>query len=68
MKDRTSIVIAHRLSTILNSDRILVMDQGRMSNKGTHQELLQTSPLYKKLCELQIYRKIRIGSARENSA
>ena len=53
MRDRTSIVIAHRLSTILNSDRILVMDQGRVVAEGTHQELLQTSPLYKKLCDLQ---------------
>ena len=53
MRNRTSIVIAHRLSTILNSDRILVMDQGKVVAEGTHQELLQTSSLYKKLCSLQ---------------
>ncbi|MBQ4133609.1 MAG: ATP-binding cassette domain-containing protein, partial [Desulfovibrionaceae bacterium] len=53
MQNRTSIVIAHRLSTVLNSDRILVMDEGRIVAEGSHQQLLKTSPLYKKLCRLQ---------------
>lgn len=53
MRDRTSIVIAHRLSTVLSSDRILVMDQGRVVAEGTHQELLKSSSLYKRLCTLQ---------------
>lgn len=53
MRDRTSIVIAHRLSTVIDADRILVMDKGRIVAQGPHQELLETSPLYAKLYEMQ---------------
>jgi ATP-binding cassette subfamily B protein len=53
MKDRTSIVIAHRLSTVKNSDLIVVLDKGEMVEKGKHEELLQTSGLYSRLCEMQ---------------
>lgn len=49
MKDRTVIVVAHRLSTIRNADCILVMDQGRVVQKGQHDELLKTSELYARL-------------------
>ncbi len=52
-KGRTSLVIAHRLSTILNADRIYVVDQGRIVEQGTHQELLQHKGLYKQLFDLQ---------------
>lgn len=51
--NRTSIVIAHRLSTILSADMILVMEKGRILERGTHQELLTTSALYQKLYTLQ---------------
>ena len=46
---RTTIVIAHRLSTIENADRILVMDQGRIVEEGTHQELIKENSHYAKL-------------------
>jgi ATP-binding cassette, subfamily B, bacterial MsbA len=53
-KDRTTIVIAHRLSTILNSDQIYIVDAGNVVAKGKHDELLNTSELYKNFYEKQI--------------
>jgi ATP-binding cassette, subfamily B, bacterial MsbA len=53
MKNRTSIVIAHRLSTIENSDRILVMDRGRIVENGTHKQLMAKEGYYAKLYKKQ---------------
>jgi len=53
-KDRTTIVIAHRLSTILNSDKIYVIDSGKVVGEGTHDQLLANSTLYKNFYEKQI--------------
>lgn len=53
MKNRTTIVIAHRLSTVINSDKIVVMDNGRIVGIGKHNELLNENSLYKKLYEMQ---------------
>ena len=51
---RTTIVIAHRLSTILNSDKIYVIDKGRVAGEGKHDELLNTSDVYKNFYDKQI--------------
>ena len=53
MHNRTTFVIAHRLSTIQNADTILVLDKGKIIEKGGHQELLQLGGLYSHLYELQ---------------
>jgi ATP-binding cassette subfamily B multidrug efflux pump len=53
MKARTSIVIAHRLSTILNVDRILVIREGEIIERGTHEELVSLGGYYSKLFQLQ---------------
>ncbi|OQA90119.1 MAG: putative multidrug export ATP-binding/permease protein [Elusimicrobia bacterium ADurb.Bin231] len=53
MKGRTTIVIAHRLSTIKSADMILLVDKGRISGMGSHEELFAKSLLYKKLYESQ---------------
>jgi len=47
---RTTIVIAHRLSTVRDADRILVLDDGRIEAQGRHDELLETSDLYRRMC------------------
>jgi subfamily B ATP-binding cassette protein MsbA len=53
MKDRTVVVIAHRLSTIRRANRIAVLEGGRITAIGNHEELLTTSPTYQKLYQLQ---------------
>lgn len=52
-KERTTITIAHRLSTITNADRIVVLDKGKISSIGNHEQLLENSDLYRKLALLQ---------------
>ena len=53
MKDRTTIVVAHRLATVLKADRILVMDEGRIVEEGTHASLVQRDGVYARLARLQ---------------
>lgn len=53
MQDRTMISIAHRLSTIVNSDKIIVLDHGRIVEVGTHQSLLEKDGFYSKLVKMQ---------------
>ena len=54
---RTTLVIAHRLSTIEGADRIVVMDQGRVADTGTHAELLERNGLYAGLYRFQFFRR-----------
>ncbi|MFT6285817.1 MAG: ATP-binding cassette subfamily B protein [Alcanivorax sp.] len=60
MHRRTTVIIAHRLSTILDVDKIAVLDQGKVVATGTHIELLQTSPLYARLAQLQFREGIEL--------
>jgi subfamily B ATP-binding cassette protein MsbA len=53
MQNRTSFVIAHRLSTIINCDEIIVLSKGEITEKGTHQELIDKKGIYYRLCSLQ---------------
>jgi ATP-binding cassette subfamily B protein len=53
MEGRTTLVIAHRLTTVMRADRILVLDQGRLVEEGTHQSLMDRPGVYKRLAALQ---------------
>jgi len=53
MKDRTSIIIAHRLSTVRHADEIIVLDQGKIAERGKHEELLAKNGIYSKLVSMQ---------------
>jgi len=55
MKNRTSIVIAHRLSTIKNADEIIVIDNGKIVERGTHQSLIEKNGMYNNLIKLQSF-------------
>jgi ABC-type multidrug transport system fused ATPase/permease subunit len=56
MKNRTSLVIAHRLSTIRHADEILVLENGKIIERGTHDLLISQGGMYKRLCDLQEFR------------
>lgn len=53
MQKRTTLIIAHRLSTIMHANKIIVMHEGKIEATGTHQTLIKTNELYKRLCKLQ---------------
>ncbi|MCZ2417944.1 MAG: ATP-binding cassette domain-containing protein [Burkholderiales bacterium] len=55
MKNRTSVVIAHRLSTVRDADEIVVIDKGRITERGTHSRLLEQNGMYRHLYDLQAF-------------
>ncbi|MBM3292196.1 ABC transporter ATP-binding protein [Candidatus Bathyarchaeota archaeon] len=54
MINRTIIIVTHRVSTVRDADRIIVLDHGEIQNTGTHNQLLKTNMLYRRLCEMQL--------------
>jgi len=63
MVERTTLIIAHRLSTVKNADLILVLDQGRITEIGTHQELLSRNDLYADLVTHQMSAGEKVSAA-----
>jgi len=60
----TTLVVAHRLSTVVDADEILVMDKGRICERGTHQELLDRKGMYAEMWDLQQKKRAEDNSAR----
>ncbi len=58
MRNKTSLIIAHRLSTIIDADKIVLIHNGEINGIGKHKQLLRSSPIYRKLYELQFKKEI----------
>ncbi len=54
MRGRTTLIIAHRIQSVMNADQILVFDQGRIVQRGTHEELVDQAGLYRQICDVQM--------------
>ena len=60
MRNRTHFVVAQRISTVLKADKIVVIDKGRIAAKGTHRELIQSSPIYQEIFDSQLGSGVRV--------
>lgn len=60
LDDSTSFVVAQRISTVLNADKIIVVDEGKIVAQGTHQELMQTSPVYQEIYASQLGEGVKV--------
>lgn len=68
MRGRTTLVIAHRLSTIALADEVAVLEEGRIAARGTHDELLEASPLYREIVEKGVPERVPVASEPDSPA
>lgn len=64
MRQPTSLVVAQRISTVLRAEKIVVIDKGRIAAQGTHKELIESSPIYQEIYELQLGDGFHLEEAR----
>jgi ATP-binding cassette subfamily B multidrug efflux pump len=67
LHQHTSLVVAQRISTVLKADKIIVIDKGRIAAEGTHQELMQSSPIYQEIYESQLGNGVQTNAVRSAS-
>ncbi len=60
MEGRTSFVIAQRISTVLNADQILVLDKGRIVDRGVHEDLMESSAIYAEIYHSQLAEDVEL--------
>ena len=65
-KNKTLVVIAHRLTTVIDCDKIIVLDAGKLDSVGMHEELIETSALYKKMWSAYISETSKISERKES--
>jgi ATP-binding cassette subfamily B protein len=68
MEQRTTILVSNRISTLRRADQILVLERGRVSQRGTHDELIETPGYYRRMAELQLSQDYRGGSSPEGGS
>jgi ATP-binding cassette subfamily B protein len=61
--EQTCIIVAQRISAVVNADKIIVLDDGRVVAQGSHEELLETSPVYRDIYESQVESGTAYGAA-----
>jgi len=68
LRQHTSLVVAQRISTVLKADKIIVIDKGRVAAEGTHQELMQSSPIYQEIYESQLGNGVQLNTPVRSAA